>query len=113
MAELKETRFVRWRTYTLGNGQDYWRSRETGSYLVVDGCRRWLCSYSGWWLFARVDVDVDVGVGPLGVRSVLVPLSLGYITRVRWCARARGELGKWENHNLRLHHRCGGTGVTA
>lgn len=56
----------------------------------------------GWWLFARVQVDVDVG--PLGVRSVLVPLSLGYITRVRWCARARGELGKWENHNLRLHH---------
>lgn len=23
----------------------------------------------------------------------------------RWCARTRGELGKWENHNLRLHHR--------
>lgn len=65
----------------------------------------------GWWLFARVQVDVDVG--PLGVRSVLVPLSLGYITRVRWCARARGELGKWENHNLRLHHRHRGTGVTS
>lgn len=43
-------------------------------------------------------------VGALAGRAV--PLSLGYITdwaRAREPARERnGELGKWENHNLRL-----------
>lgn len=42
--------------------------------------------------------------------ALLVPLSLGYITKVRSYARAneRGELGKWENHTIlcRLHHRA-------
>lgn len=57
-----------------------WSWMGAGGGLVADG---------GWWLLARVQVDV----GPFGVRSVLVPLSLGYITRVR----AREREGNWVN----------------
>lgn len=88
-------------SYSLGKrGKDYRASRGTGSYLVVDGCRRW--ARSGWWM-------VVARASPSRCRSSRC--ALGACATFTWLhnpctrARARGELGKWENHNLRLHHR--------
>lgn len=105
----KEKAARRWRrfiprrevSYSLGKrGKDYRASRGTGSYLVVDGCRRW--ARSGWWM-------VVARASPSRCRSSRC--ALGACATFTWLhnpctrARARGELGKWENHNLRLHHR--------
>lgn len=100
----RERRFIRGLAYSLGKrGKDYRASRGTGSYLVVDGCRRWALVADGWWM-------VVVRASP-SRRCRSSRCALGACATFTWLhnpctrARARGELGKWENHNLRLHHR--------